>query len=235
MSHSTTHHVNFVPPVRTGNRRRPLAAWVALALALLAFLGFAITHLGASASSGAPTAPPPGPPRLMKRAIAPATLPGFSLLMDPATIRGAVAWATAERSPSQPRESARLQTLGFIDGLDEQLRSTDPTKGQVSSIVEQFRTPSGAQSELQHQYATVRASGGARLTTFPVVGVPGARGVSILHSRHTRLEVLFRSGRFVYLLTAGSPLHGGPRVTSTRLASAVGLQYLTVNGCVSSR
>ena len=155
--------------------------------------------------------------------------------MDPATIRGAAAWATAERSTSQPRESARLQTLGFIDGLDEQLRSTDPTKGQMSSIVEQFRTPSGAQSELQHQYATVRASGGARLTTFAVAGVPGARGVSIDHSHHTQLEVLFRSGRFVYLLTAGSPLRGGRRVTSSLMASAAGLQYLTVNGCVSGR
>ena len=63
MSHSTTYHVNFVPRVRTGNRRRPLVAWLALGLALLAFLGFAVTHLGASASrcphrrsAGSPTA-----------------------------------------------------------------------------------------------------------------------------------------------------------------------------------
>jgi hypothetical protein len=171
----------------------------------------------------------------MKRVIDPISLRGFSLLVDPAAIRGAAAWATAERASSPQLETARLRSFGFVEGLNEQLRSTSATRPSVSSMVEEFRTPAGAYQEFQHRYTTFRTAAGVATKTFPVTGIPGARGVSATTGRGTRLEVLFPAGRYLYTASAAPGPSGAPVLSSARLSAEAGALYLTVNGCARSR
>jgi hypothetical protein len=236
MSISTTHHLAPMSPASGGPAHRSLrsaAVSLAVGAALLGAGAFAGTHFNAGAAPAVPSQEAPAP--LMKRVIDPASLPGFSLLVDPATIRGAAAWAAGDGAARSQHETARLRSFGFVEGLNEQLRSTNATQASLTSAVEEFRAPTGAYEELQHQYAVLRTQRGVSLKTFPVVGIPGARGVSMTTSHGTRLEVLFPAGRYLYTASAFPGRNGVPVLTPSRLSAEAGALYLTINGCARSR
>jgi hypothetical protein len=188
-------------PTTTLPLASPVRSTLAAAAATLAVVGggyAAVHHRSGTAVAATPPAP------LSQRVLTPAELPGFSLLADAAIVRSPAEWA--------PRDAARLRSIGFLGGISVPLGRPGAA---ATSTVEQFRTASGAGAELSHQ---VRP--GAR--TFPVVGVPGARGFTVSTGR----EVMFTSGAYYYLLSAKG-------VSQGQLASAARSLYLTVNGCVT--
>jgi hypothetical protein len=209
--------MQFVPLVPsnmspTASERSSMRASLAAAAAALTLVagGYVSTQIGSGAGSSsieqtAATRPAP----LSQRVLTPATLPGFSLLADPATVHGATDWALVERAPS---EAGRLRSLGFIAGISEQLQRPGAS---VTSTVEQFRTQAGARAELAHQYRPGQQ-------TFSVATIPGAHGVSTA----THHQIMFTSGSYYYLLS-------GSGISQKQLSGAANSLYLTVNGCVA--
>jgi hypothetical protein len=205
-------------------------ACAAAALGLLTAGGYAVVQAAAGSGEGGASAAVKRSASLIDQVLAPHALQGFSLLADPVTVPTASYWATAEHGPSPQRETARLRTMGFVRGLSEQLVRSHPTTGAATSTVEQFRTAAGASAELGHQYAAIH---GRHSRDFPVVGIPGARGVSVTTGRSMRLAVVFTSGPNYYLIDATSPSRGSGALTRAQLSAAAGWLYLTVHGCTS--
>jgi hypothetical protein len=209
-----------------------MLAGTAAALATLGVGIYAGSELvGSGDASGAPASPASAP--LSARVLAPSALPGFVLTADSAPVRGAYDWALVERAQTPGRETARLRALGFLGGFNEQLHARYPDAAAAVSVVERYRTASGASRELSYQYAQLRRQPGQRVSTFSVPGVPGARGIRIQGQRNVDLNVLFASGSYFYVVGTASPagLHGAP--TQAQLSTAATTLFLTNAGCVA--
>jgi hypothetical protein len=114
-------------------------------------------------------------------------------------------WVVEEKIPAsqRAREAARLQSLGFVAAIREQLlppANASPAEGL--SIVEQFRAPGAARTELAFQ---VRQGKGSGATAFAVPAIPGARGFGGSSSESSGLNVAFTKGPYYYLVGAGWP------------------------------
>jgi len=112
------------------------------------------------------------------------------------TVKG---WLAATDTPSQQvaSETKRLTRLGFVAAAHEDL--TGSGRGGAS-IVEQFKTPAGARSELANVVKGFKAGGGGP-TTFPVPGIPAAVGFAATGAEN----VAFTSGDYYYLVGALVP------------------------------
>jgi hypothetical protein len=217
---------------RPATLRRRVTAATAAALATLGIGIYAGSQLGSPGNTASTAGSPVSTP-LSARALAPSALPGFMLAADSAPVRSAYDWALVERSQEPARETARLRTLGFLGGFDEQLRGRYPNAAAAVSVVERYRTGLGASQEAAYQYAQLQHQPGQRTSTFPVPGVPGARGVRI-EGRRTVDNVLFSSGSYFYVISSGlrSGSHGAP--TQAQLSSAAATLFLTNAGCVAN-
>jgi hypothetical protein len=152
-------------------------------------------------------------------------LKGFSPAGQRLAGFNAGSWVVADQVPPGQRANltARLQRLGFVAGVREDLRGPDGLAGL--STVEQFRTLSGARGELA---AVVPALAGAGAKRFTVAGVPDAMGYD---TAGTGANVVFAKGPYFYLvgaqeLPSGTP--GGP--TPATLAAAARSLYRRVHG-----
>jgi hypothetical protein len=228
--HSTSFPISQPRP--TTLRRRVIASSVA-ALATLGigiYAGFQLA--GSGAATNASVAPMNAP--LSTRVLAPSALPGFIRTADSAPVRSAYDWALVERSQNPARETARLRTLGFLGGFDEQLHGRYPNAAAAVSVVERYRSPSGASRELAYQYAQLQHQPGQRVSTFAVPGVPGAHGVRIQGQRNADLNVLFSSGSDFYVIGSGFPAGSQGAPTETLLSNAAATLFLTNAGCVAN-
>lgn len=122
-------------------------------------------------------------------------LPGFKGT-QPSVSNTVSGWLAKLQTPSDQvaSETKRLTRLGFVAGAREDL--TGPSGRDGLSMVEQFKTPGAARSELANQLElfTTTAPG---YQPFPVAGIPGAHGYA---ASGPGLNIAFASGDYYYLV-----------------------------------
>jgi hypothetical protein len=228
---STLHH-SHSPRFPLPGRRTTAVALAAMAAAAGAFtFGRADTSSSTGTSSSAAAQMP-----LTERVLTPGSLHGFGQTEQTAAIHGAAEWAAiGEQSPAVT-EAARLETLGFVAGVQERLQGLLPLRAEASSTAEQFRTSAGARAELVAQYRRALSDArmtGAKVKLFPVAGIPGALAWTV-RGNHTRgVDVSFAAGSYYYFVGSGFPTsaHGVPGTAQmTQAAQSI---YLTISGCVT--
>jgi hypothetical protein len=212
--------------------RRRLAS-TAAAAALLGAAVFAGSQLGGTGSGHSTSATSTNLP-LSARVLAPSALPGFMLTADAAPVHSASEWALVGRSRTPVRETARLRSLGFTAGYDEQLHGRYPVAASAVSVVERYRTAAGARGELAYRYRQLQLQPGAKVTTFSVPGIPGAHGVRVDSRGNVDMNIVFASGSYFYVVGAGFPAgaHGAPG--QAQLSTAAATLYLSGMGCVAN-
>lgn len=234
-------------------------AWGAVAVGLVAACAIALWQSADSRdTSHRAASAPTGPPlSLSERVLTSDAIPGMVAMATPTVVRSASTWAVAvEQSPSPPRETARLRSLGYVAGAVQQLHGatvTEPPDGLAAqhlggvgqelgggypvaaegvSLVEQFRSPAGAQAELAYQSTRLARTTGARTATF-ASGIPDAHGTSLTAPGTAAQNLMFAEGRYYYLVGTGGPTGGHGLPTRAELTSAVGFLYLSINACVA--
>ncbi len=212
-------------------RRLAYAAAVVAALGVGVYAG---AQVGGSSATGTVATSSTNAP-LSARVLAPGALPGFSLNADSAPVASAYDWALVERSRTPERETARLRSLGFQGGFDEQLHAPYPSQAAAASIVERYRTASAARGELAYQYTQLRRQAGGSGSTFAVPTIPGARAIRTQAGGHVDTSVLFSFGSYFYVIRTGSPVHTQGALNQAQLATAAGTLYLTASGCVVAK
>ena len=135
----------------------------------------------------------------------PGELHGFNV-SEPITATNPQSWAAVDQFPAGQRAAivSRLGRLGFTGAAREDLTWATPNAAGSTaplasglSVVEQFRTPAAARSELTAELPTLGPG-----TAIKVTGVPGARGYSSTGGGQDFANVLFASGPDLYLVGA---------------------------------
>jgi hypothetical protein len=192
------------------------AVVVALTVAMAALAVIAVERLSApTTAASAPAHITASPLPLTDRVLAPSTVRGFIKTAPPATVRS----------------TGRLERLGFIAGVNEQLHGVYPLKAEAVSIVEHFRTAGAAQTELAYRYRTLTSGHARKLERFNVTGIAGAMGWGEHVGGTADTNVMFTSGSYYYLVGVGGAQHGLP--SRTNLIAAAQTLYLMINGCVT--
>jgi len=158
----------------------------------------------------------------------PGELHGFNVA-EPTTATNPQAWAAADHFPAGQRSSivGRLRRLGFTGAAREDLAwaaanaagSTTPPSAGLS-VVEQFRTPAAARSELTAELPTLGPG-----TAIKVRVVPGARGYSSTGGGQDFANVLFASGSDLYLVGAEWQTSLKRKMSLQELVAAVQHEY----------
>jgi hypothetical protein len=177
---------------------------------------------GSSKSSSASTAPPSTSRSTSLRTHPPAPLASIRGRMlnnnEPAgfTESGRVIgltpkmWLQENQTPQNQvgSETARLGRLGFVKGVTEDL-SAGSSQGALSglSLVEQFRTPKAARSELATEVREFKRSitSPAHYFAFAVAGIPGAQGSGTVSTGTAGIYLAFTEGDYYYLVGEGGP------------------------------
>jgi hypothetical protein len=200
--------------------------------AALALAGVGI-YSAVTAGSGTPATPAgPGLPlTMMQRVLAPSIFPGFVQTQRPSVIRNAAAWARLEPAASVTADTARLRSIGFVAGVNEQLHGVR-TAAETVSTAERFRTAAGAEAELRYESNRLGSLLGA--AQFAVPGVPGAIGITLHRNGVTAGDVLFTVGPYYYVVASGAGGTGRGVPGPGSLTRAANLQYLGVEGCTTT-
>jgi hypothetical protein len=158
----------------------------------------------------------------------PGELHGFNVA-EPITASNPQAWVAVNQFPAGQRAATvgRLRRLGFTGGVREDLTwaapnpagSTGPPAAGLS-VVEQFRTPAAARSELTAELPTLGPG-----TAIKVGGVPGARGYSSTGGGQDFANVLFASGPDLYLVGAEWPTSLEGKMSLQDVVAAVQREY----------
>ena len=139
---------------------------------------------------------------------------------------GASAWVTSGGfAPLAPKaEIARLRTLGFVAGVNENLITPGNQNRYGLSAVQQFSSAKSATAEL----AFVSTS--EPRTFFPVHGIPGARGFEQISDQSSGRNVAFADGDYYYIVGAGWGGGSSNAVSRSMLAAAAVVLYHLVHG-----
>jgi hypothetical protein len=158
----------------------------------------------------------------------PGELNGFNVA-EPITATNPQAWAAVDQFAPGQRSAivGRLRRLGFTGGAREGLTwaapnaagSTTPLAAGLS-VVEQFRTPAAARSELTVELPTLGPG-----NAIKVSGVPGAGGYSSTGSGQEFADVLFASGPDLYLVGAEWQASIKRKMSLQELVAAVQHEY----------
>ncbi len=144
------------------------------------------------------------------RVLRSSRLAGFSAIEPPAVVHSPLVWAANEGSvgPHLERQVRRLDGLGFLGGVDEQLFAGKHTTAEVDSVVEEFRLHQGADGELSAQYTAAWQrwhTTGASFERFVVVGIPGAIGYDAGGPAFVHDTVAFAACAFYYAVRSTVP------------------------------
>jgi hypothetical protein len=145
---------------------------------------------------------------------------------SPKVASSVAGWVSDNGAPptGAATEQARLTKLGFVRGAREDL--TGGSSGNIAglSLVEQFRTPKEAQSEVTFEVDQFKSSNAASAKTFAVPGIPGALGFAELGNGGGGINVAFAKGTYAYVVGQVLPSAAtyGARVTKL-VAAAQGL------------
>jgi hypothetical protein len=211
-----------------------------LVLAAVATAGvIAVTAVRAVDSlPGPPVAAPVAAvqPRPLTQLVLPASaLHRFITAQTPSTVHSAQTWAArVERATTPAREAARLERLGFVAGVREQLHGRFPLAAQAVSVVERYRTPTGARAELAYQRTMAEAGWAVEpVTPLRGIAIPGAVGWIVRGPHIAAVNIMFNAGRDVYIVGSGAApgTRGAP--TARQMIGAAQLENLIANGCVA--
>jgi len=173
------------------------------------------TSVAASPNVALPAGPPPA--AIKGRVLTVGELAGYAPGKTHFTNSAAGEVADLPISEQGP-EAARLQSLGFVAALREQLTpvSTGSSEGEAISIAEQFRSPRAARTQLA--FIVGHDTGGA-FTPFVVPGIPGAHGWAE-SSQGGAINIAFADGPYYYIVGAGwQPGQPQPPTQSTMIAA----------------
>ena len=139
---------------------------------------------------------------------------------------GASAWVTSGGfAPLAPKaEIVRLRKLGFVAGVNENLITPGNQNRYGLSAVQQFSSAKSATAEL------VFVSTSAPTTSFPVHGIPDARGFEEISNQSSGRNVAFADGDFYYIVGAGWGGGSSNAVSRSTLAAAAVVLYHRVHG-----
>jgi hypothetical protein len=211
-----------------------------LLLAAVAAAGaIAVTAVRAVSSLPSPLiAAPVGavqPLPLTQRVLPASVLHGFITTQRPTTVRSAQTWAArVERSTTPAREALRLERLGFVAGVRQQLHGRFPLAAEAVSVVERYRTLAGARAELAYQRTMAEAAwADEQVTPLRGIAIPGAVGWIARAPHIAAINVMFSAGREFYIVgsVAAPGTHGAP--TTGQMIGAAQLENLIANGCVA--
>jgi hypothetical protein len=187
---------------------------VAAATALAGCGGTTRTTARSTASTASTAASTPSPARLppgaspalrgvFGRVLAASELAGFRPQGRRLLGINATGWVVETEVPAsrKAQETARLQGLGFVAAVKERLIPRNGMPAEGLSIVEQFRSPSGAGAELATESRLLKAGGA--VTTFSVTGIPGAIGAAGSRPENSGENIAFTRGSYYYLVGAG--------------------------------
>jgi hypothetical protein len=158
----------------------------------------------------------------------PGELRGFNVAA-PTTATNPQAWVAVDQFPAGQRSAtvSRLRRLGFTGGTREDLTwAASNAAGSVTqpaaglSVVEQFRTPAAARSELTAELPTLGPG-----TAITVRGVSGARGYSSTGGGKNFVDVLFASGPDLFLVGAEWQTSLKSKMSLSELEAAVQREY----------
>lgn len=157
-----------------------------------------------STTSSVVTTPPASSsaslPAVAHRLLTSSEMPaGFTANGQPSVSTGVPQWLAQSQTPAKQvaPETARLKRLGFVAGATLALNSA---KGPGLSLVEQFRSPAGARSELKSQTLTFEVAPGFQ--KFPAPGIPGALGFGFGNGG---VNVAFADGDYYYVVGEAVP------------------------------
>jgi hypothetical protein len=200
--------------------------WVAaMAVGTVALAGCGSSHKSSNgaatttAASGPPehstTIPPNAPPAVRAMTaglLKEGDLRGFVPEANPTLGTNARSWVEAEGLPPSERSRAvaRLERLGFITGVRTRLLSTAGRGAEGISVVERFKSASGATEEVASEASTAGAHGAAVL---PLATIPGAKGFGNASGESIGINVAFPNGPYYYLVGVGYP-KGTPNAPS---------------------
>ena len=165
---------------------------------------------------------------LAERVLRTGELGGMVPTSSPTVTVGAMAWAAGEglQPDGIENEAARLRSLGFSEGVAENLKTRGNSDRFGLSLVERFSSPAAARAELAH---AARPGGG--WTYFAVPGIPGARGFEARGARYGGRNVAFTAGGFYYLVGAGwSRPSAADQIARGGVIAAAQLLYGRVHG-----
>ena len=211
-------------------KRNTIVIGLAISAAALAGCGSS-SHTSSSPSSSRPPAPTGSPATrtsLQAKVLMPGELHGFNVA-EPAIATNPRAWVAVNQFPAKQRSATvgRLRRLGFTGGVRENLTWAGPNaRGSTSppaaglSIVEQFRTPAAARSEVTAELPPLGPG-----TPINVRGVPGARGYASTGGGQDFANVLFASGADLYLVGAEWPTSLKGKMSVQQLVTAVQHEY----------
>jgi len=140
-------------------------------------------------------------------------------------ITGAAAWVKSEGGPGRKAEIARVRKLGFIAGVRENLRAPGNPARAGLSAVEQFSSATSAKAEVVHE-----STANGPWVSFPVHGIPGARGFEALSSQGNGRNVAFADGVYYYIVGAGWGGASNNAVSRSTIAAAALRLYQRVHG-----
>ena len=214
-----------------GARRRHVspALLVASTAAALAAAGTyaAVAHHSGS-TSAVPAASTPA-----TRVLSTASLPGLVADGHVVVIHTPAAWSTTRFSAVATEPTARLQALGFTTAIVKQMHSARAGGVRWTSVAEGYATASGARLDATYQAAQLGRARHGTVSPFPVIGVPGARGISVTTARNATVAAVFAAGNYVYLVSARFPRPSVSPPARSQVSAAAGWLYLAVNGCVA--
>ena len=126
-------------------------------------------------------------------------------------------WANGDRAAV-----AALRSDGFAMGIREPLHST-VQHANATSVAAKFRTAQGARHDVERQLASARQVGA--VTTFAVLGIPGALGFTRSARGTAVYRVIFTDGAYEYVI--GVDVRGAlsPDSSTTPLLKAAQLVY----------
>ncbi|MGZ4231357.1 MAG: hypothetical protein ACXVVQ_08040 [Solirubrobacteraceae bacterium] len=172
---------------------------------------------------------------LTQRVLPASALHGFITTQPPTTVHSAQTWAArVERSTTPAREAARLERLGFVAGVREQLHGRFPLAAEAVSVVERYRTAAGARAELAYQRAAAETGwADEHVTPLRGIAIPGAMGWIARAPHIAAVNIMFSAGREFYIVGSGAApgTHGAP--TAGQMIGAAQLENLIANGCVA--
>lgn len=145
----------------------------------------------------APASSSAAKPAITQRLLTSSEMPtGFTAQGEPTVSPNVAAFLQqVQTSPDQLKsETARLKRIGFVTAASQNLNSA---QGAGIAVVEQYRSPSGARSELAHNIATFAAGPGQ--LRFAVPGIPHAAGFGGTDP-NGGVNVAFSDGDYYYLV-----------------------------------
>ena len=162
-------------------------------------LALVVACLVTLVAAGAAPARTPGQPSatsatapLYSRVLQLGDLEGFWSVACPVAVISATQWSLHSAS------AAELSGNGFMNGLRESLRTSNPAV-QAWSVVAQFSSSAGARREAQLERTRARTLGGDH-AQFAVPSIPGSHGYLLPDGRASHIAIGFAHGRFQYLV-----------------------------------